>query len=120
MTEISTAYPVGPVSAFLDAVNRRDHHALVLTLAEDAVVNDQLQEYCGLPAIVSWAEAELFETQTCISSLSVYSCHNHQTVHARIDGNFDRRGMPDIIRISMYFSTDDAKITQLIIVRSFL
>jgi hypothetical protein len=40
------------------------------------------------------------------------------TVHARLDGTYDKTGLPDPLILSFYFSVREGKITQLIIIHN--
>jgi hypothetical protein len=42
--------------------------------------------------------------------------HGDVTVHARIDGTYDKAGLPAPVILSFYFSLQDARIMQLIII----
>ena len=43
------------VAAYVEATNSFDLERLLATFAEDALVNDQLRDYWGKPAIREWA-----------------------------------------------------------------
>jgi hypothetical protein len=43
-----------PVAAFVEATNSSDVQRLMDTFAENALVNDQLRDYWGKPAIREW------------------------------------------------------------------
>ena len=43
------------VAAYVEATNSFDLEGLLATFADDALVNDQLRDYWGKPAIREWA-----------------------------------------------------------------
>jgi ketosteroid isomerase-like protein len=47
------------VAAYVEATNSFDLERLLATFAEDALVNDQLRDYWGKPAISEWAERDV-------------------------------------------------------------
>jgi ketosteroid isomerase-like protein len=46
-----------PVAAYVEATNRFDLERLLATFVDDALVNDQLRDYWGKPAIREWGRA---------------------------------------------------------------
>jgi ketosteroid isomerase-like protein len=47
------------VAAYVEASNNFDLERLMSTFAEDALVNDQLRDYWGKPAIREWAKRDI-------------------------------------------------------------
>ena len=47
------------IAAFVEATNSFDLEELVVTFADDALVNDQLRDYWGKTAIRGWAERDI-------------------------------------------------------------
>ena len=47
------------VAAYVEATNGFDLERLLATFAEDALVNDQLRDYWGKPAIREWAKRDI-------------------------------------------------------------
>ena len=47
------------VAAYVEATNSFDLERLMSTFAEDALVNDQLRDYWGKPAIREWAKRDI-------------------------------------------------------------
>jgi hypothetical protein len=47
------------VAAYVEATNSFDLERLLATFAEDALVNDQLRDYWGKPAVSEWAERDV-------------------------------------------------------------
>ena len=107
-----------PVSAFIGATNKGDLEALLETFAEDALVNDQLQDYWGKAAICVWAERDLIGAQLRIKVVRTLEHYGHSIVTAHVDGLFDKRGLPDPLVLAFYFSSYSSKIVQLIILRN--
>jgi hypothetical protein len=108
----------GPVAAYVRATNTFDLDALMATFADDALVNDQLCEYWGKFAIREWAERDVIGHHLTMHVVKVVEHYGHAVVTANVDGDYDKRGLPDPLVLTFYFSADRDKIVQLIILRN--
>lgn len=106
------------VAEFVDATNSFDLERLVNTFADDALVNDQLRDYWGKAAIRRWAEQDVIGERLTIGVTKVVKHHDNFVVTADVDGNFDKRGLPDPLVLAFYFAPRDDLIIQLIILRN--
>jgi hypothetical protein len=106
------------VAAFVEAVNSFDLERLMLTFAGDALVNDQLRDYWGKAAIRLWAERDIIGEGLTIAVTKVVKHYDNFIVTANIDGNFDKRGLPDPLVLAFYFTPHTDRIIQLIILRN--
>ena len=106
------------VASFIEAVNAQNLEAMLQTLSKDALVNDQLREYKGDLSIKGWAQAELIPFMIKIDVVGATSDNTTCVVAANVDGTFDKRGLPDPLILTFYFSLKDDKIVQLIILRN--
>lgn len=106
------------VAAFIDATNGSDVERILNTFAEDALVNDQLQDYWGKPAIRQWVERDLIGEKLTIKVTRVVNHYGNSIVTAEVDGNFDKRGLPDPFVLAFYFTTHSNLLVQLIILRN--
>ncbi|OJY28454.1 MAG: hypothetical protein BGO98_05085 [Myxococcales bacterium 68-20] len=107
-----------PVAAAIDAINAGDGPALLSVFAEGAMVNDQLREYWGSAAIAEWIARDVVGQRLAMRIRRVRNNHSHAVVEATVDGAFERRGLPDPLVVSFYFSIDTGKIDQLLILRN--
>jgi hypothetical protein len=106
------------VAAFVDATNSFDLERLLVNFADDALVNDQLRDYWGKTAIRGWAERDIIGERLTIAVTEVAKHYDNFIVTADIDGNFDRRGLPDPLILAFYFTLHNDLIIQLIILRN--
>jgi hypothetical protein len=106
------------VAAFVEATNSFDVERLMVTFADDALVNDQLRDYWGKAAIRRWAERDIIGERLTIAVTKVVRHYDNFIVTADIDGNFDKRGLPDPLVLAFYFTSHDDLIAQLIILRN--
>ena len=104
------------VARHLTACNGHDIDAWMATFDPDALVNDR--EFAGAEAIRAFAAKEIFGDRVTFTPLRAVDRHGDITVHARIDGIYDKTGLPDPLILSLYFSLRDERITQLIIIHN--
>jgi hypothetical protein len=91
---------------------------LMGTFAEDALVNDQLRDYWGKPAIREWARHDIVGERLTMNVTNLIKHYANFIATANIDGNFDRSGLPDPLVLAFYFNAQDDLIVQLMILRN--
>ena len=106
------------VAAYVEASNNFDLERLMSTFADDALVNDQLRDYWGKPAIREWAKRDIIGERLTMNVTKVINHYDNFIVTANIDGNFDKRGLPDPLVLAFYFTAQSDLIVQLIILRN--
>jgi hypothetical protein len=106
------------IAAFIDAVNAWDLEALLATFAVDAMVNDQLEEFWGVDTIRGWAQNSVISERLTMFVTRV--CHHHGCVivRANVDGDYDKRELPDTLSLAFYFYSVAGRIVQLLILRN--
>jgi hypothetical protein len=120
----SSAPPNAPVvlpplvAAYVEATNGFDLERLMATFAEDALVNDQLRDYWGKPTIREWAKRDIIGERLTMNVTTVISHYGNFIVTANVDGDFDKRGLPDPLVLAFYFTPQSDLIVQLIILRN--
>src|SRR5712675_400869 len=107
-----------PVAAYVEATNNFDLERLLALFADDALVNDQLRDYWGKPAIRQWAARDIIGERLTMRVVKIVEHYGHFIVTANIDGNYDKRGLPDPLVLAFYFSAYGERIIQLIILRN--
>jgi hypothetical protein len=107
-----------PVAAYVAATNAFDLDRLLATFADDALVNDQLRDYWGKAAIREWAERDIIGQRLTMNVVGVIEHYGNFIVTANIDGDFDKRGLPEPLVLAFYFTPHDDQIVQLIILRN--
>jgi hypothetical protein len=106
------------VAAYVQATNSFDLEGLLAPFADDALVNDQLRDYWGKPAIRDWAARDIIGERLTMRVVKIVEHYGHFIVTANIDGNYDKRGLPDPLILAFYFSAYGDQIVQLIILRN--
>lgn len=103
------------VAQFLEAANLGEIDDLLSAFVEDAIVNDQLCEYCGLDEIHRWAREELIGKHLKIDVVEARRHYGQMIMTAEIDGDFDKRGLPNPLVLNFYIAQDGGKLVQLIV-----
>jgi hypothetical protein len=116
-SDLTATLPVS-VATYVHATNACDLDALLATFVDDALVNDQLQDYWGKEAIAAWAARDIIGERMTLKVVNTVQHYGHSIVTAHVDGLFDKRGLPDPLTLAFYFSSHDEKIVQLIILRN--
>jgi hypothetical protein len=106
------------VAAYIRATNLCDLDALLATFVDDALVNDQLTDYWGKEAIAAWAARDIIGERLTLKVVKTVQHYGHSIITAHVDGQFDKRGLPDPLVLAFYFSTYEDKIVQLIMLRN--
>jgi hypothetical protein len=103
----------GPISSYLRAVNAAAREDFPASFADDAVVFDVNRELRGLDAITAWAAADIFEAHVHFDVLDVTERQGRTIVRVKIDGTFDRTGLPDPLVMNHEFTVAEGKIAEL-------
>src|SRR5262245_21701931 len=98
---------------YVQSINGRLSGAFNAVFADAAVVNDNGREFRGADAIKSWSDREIFDVQVTFDVLDVVERDSEIIVTAKVDGNFDRTGLPDPVVIDNCIKAERGKIVQL-------
>jgi SnoaL-like domain len=102
-----------PVASYLRTVNTGAADEFATSFADDAVVVDVNRELSGLDAIAAWARTDIFGANVHFDVLDVTERQGRSIVTVRIDGTFDRTGLPDPLVMNHEFKVAAGKITEL-------
>jgi ketosteroid isomerase-like protein len=106
------------VADHIAACNAHDVEAWMATFAPDAMLNDIQREFIGTDAIRAFGDKEIFGDNVTMAVRRAWDRHGDVTVHAKLDGTYDKTGLPNPLILSFYFSLRGDQITQLIIVHN--
>jgi hypothetical protein len=106
------------LATYVEANNSFDLERLLGTFVEDALVNDQLRDYWGKPTIREWAKRDIIGERLTMNVTKVINHYGNFIVTANVDGNYDKRGLPDPLVLAFYFTIQSDLIVQLIILRN--
>src|SRR5438105_8862246 len=103
-----------PIEIYIHAINDHDSQAFLACFSNDAVVNDVGREFRGIAAIKEWSDREIFAVEVTFEVINVAERDGQIIVTGKVDGTFDKTGLPDPLLISHYFTLDGEKIVRLI------
>jgi ketosteroid isomerase-like protein len=101
------------ITAFIEATNRHDTDELLATLTHDAVVTDEGQEYRGIAAIKTWSDEKYVGAKVTLDVVDAVTNGDKTIVTVKVDGNFDKTGLPDPFLMDFHFTTDNGKVAAL-------
>jgi len=107
-----------PVAAYIKGTNDHDIAAFLASFPEDAIVNDIQREFRGKAAIEKWAAREIIGAKVTMEVVRAVDHYGDSIVTAKMDGNYDKTGLPDPLILTFYFTLRGDKITQLIILHN--
>jgi len=99
--------------SYIRATNGHDAAAFIALFADGAVVNDNGPTFRGLAAIKAWSDREIFDAGVTLEALDVADKGGATVVTTKVDGNFDRTGLPDRVIINHLITVAGDKIVGL-------
>jgi hypothetical protein len=88
------------------------------SFTDDALVNDIQREFWGKAEIGKWAEGEIFGAKVTMEVVRALDHYGDLIVTAKLDGDYDKTGIPDPLLLTFYFTLRGDKITKLIILHN--
>ena len=102
-----------PAAGYVRTINGKDPAGFIALFAEDAAVDDAGRIIQGREAIRAWAASDIFAVNVTFDVLGVSGGENDASVTAKIDGTFDRTGLPDPLIMTFHIVAVSGKITKL-------
>ena len=102
-----------PIETCVRAINAHNAAALQSSFASDAVVKDVGREFRGVAAIKEWANREIFAVNVTLDVMEILERGGQTIVTVKIDGTFDRTGLPDPLLMDHCFMVAGDKISAL-------
>ena len=119
MSKTDITHRLPPViAAYVKASNAADTAAFLGVFTDDALVNDVQREFWGKAAIGKWAEREIFGAKVTMEVVRAVDHYGDLIVTAKLDGDYDKTGLPDPLLLTFYFTLRGDKITKLIILHN--
>ncbi|MGD9721235.1 MAG: nuclear transport factor 2 family protein [Pirellulales bacterium] len=103
------------VADYIRATNQHDGDGFVACFAEDALVNDAGREFRGAAAIKAWCDKEIVAAQVTLDVLDVAEHDRQVIVTTKVDGTYDKTGLPDPLILEHHAVVDGGKIARLTI-----
>jgi len=100
-------------AAYIRATNNHDAAAFIACFSDSAVVHDAGREFRGIAAIKAWSDHEIMAAQVTFEVQGMAQQGGEVVIATRVDGNFDRTGLPDPLIIHHHITAQGGKIAQL-------
>jgi hypothetical protein len=102
-----------PIQAFIEATNAHHRDEFLATLSDSAVITDEGQEYRGSGAIHEWSDEKYIGAKVTLEVVDLINRNGKTIVTLKVDGNFDKTGLPDPFLMDFHFTIDKDKIAAL-------
>ena len=102
-----------PIEAAVKAANDHDTTGFLSNFAETAILADEGREYHGIAAIEKWSDEKLFGDNVTFDITDIKISCDTSVVTAKVDGDFDKTGLPDPFVMELHFVTSGSKIERL-------
>jgi len=100
-------------AGYVGSINDHNRATFNALFAEDAVVIDIGREFRGPAAIKAWSDHEIFDAKVTLEVIDVADKGGETIVTTKVDGNFDRTGLPDPVIINHHITAKGGKIVRL-------
>ena len=100
--------------AYLRTVNAGESEGYYKLFAQDATVDDNGRAIDGLDVVKAWADHDIFAANVRLELLDVAGRDGAIVLVTKVDGDFDRTGLPDPVVIEHEIRTTGEKITRLV------
>ena len=100
-------------SIYVRSINDHDPGAFLGLFAAAAVVNDVGREFRGPAAIKAWSDREIFDAQVTLEVIDVAEHEGETVLTSKVDGAFDRTGLPDPLILEHHLTIKGDKIVAL-------
>jgi len=101
-------------AAYVGSINNHDTAGFIALFADGAVVDDIGREFRGRTAIKAWSDREIFDARATLEVLDVADRGAETVITTKVDGDFDRTGLPDPVVINHHITADGNKIVRLV------
>ncbi|MBK1812038.1 nuclear transport factor 2 family protein [Clostridium sp. YIM B02505] len=102
-----------PIETYFEATNNQDPKKFISIFAEDAVVLDDGEELVGLEKIEAWGEKSHFDAKLKAEVIKAFNEDSTTVVTAKVDGDFDKTGLPDPLFFDFHFTVVNGLVSKL-------
>ena len=101
------------IAAFIEATNAHNTDEFLATLTDSAVITDEGQEYRGIGEIKAWSDEKYAGAKVSLDVVGVVNSNGKTIVTVKVDGNFDKTGLPNPFYMDLHFVIYGEKIAAL-------
>jgi hypothetical protein len=102
-----------PIEDYIRGINEGDAGRMLSSFAKDAVVSDIGRDFRGRSEIKEWAAKEIFAVKVKLEPIRHVERDDEVVVTVKVDGAFDRAGLPDPLLMEHSFTIVEGKIASL-------
>jgi hypothetical protein len=102
-----------PITRLIEANNKHNLNEFLAVIAHTAVINDEGHDYHGIAEIKRWCDEKLISAGVTLEPIKVVKRYGKTIVTMKVDGNFDKTGLPDPFVLDFYFTLDLNSISRL-------
>ena len=102
-----------PIATFIEATNKHNSQEFLNVIADTAVIHDEGHDYHGIAEIKEWSDEKVFGAKVTLEPLKIIDQPGNTVITMKIDGNFDKTGLPDPLIMDFHFTIDSDKISGL-------
>lgn len=100
-------------AAYVRTTNNNDPAGFIACFSESAIVHDAGREFRGIAAIKNWSDHEIFGASVTLEVLDVVDRDGETVISTRVDGTFDKTGLPDPLVLDHHIKVEGGKIVGL-------
>lgn len=101
------------IENFIHANNNHNIDEFVAAFADKAIVRDEGKDYYGTVEIKEWCEEKCIQPKVILEPVRMVEQSGTTIVTAKVDGNFDKTGLPDPLYLDFHFTIDSNKVAAL-------
>lgn len=101
------------IAVFIKATNSHKSDEFLDTLTDGAVITDEGQEYRGIAAIKKWSDEKYIGAKVTLDVVDLMNGDGKTVVTLKVDGDFDKTGLPDPFLLDFHFTLETNKISAL-------
>ena len=98
---------------YVQTINEHDAEAYLRLFADSATVDDVGRRFRGIAAIKAWSHSVIFDVRVTLKVLGQQENHDRVQLSTKVDGNFDRTGLPDPVIIVHDLVVEEERIVAL-------
>jgi hypothetical protein len=101
------------VTTFIEAFNNHNSERMLASFADTALIHDEGHDYRGIAEIKKWYEQKVVGPNVTLEPIKAVETNGKTIITVIVDGNFDKTGLPDPLKLDFQFTIDATKVTGL-------
>src|SRR6266481_11587 len=102
-----------PIETYIRTINTHNTNTFQSSFTPNTIIKNIKREFCEIVEIKEWASQEIFAVNVTLDVMEVAQRGGQTIVTVKIDGTFDRTGLPDPLLMDHCFTIAADKISVL-------